>query len=262
MILLGPQLFTVREFTQTEEGIEDTFRICHENRYETVQISGFHPIPIDHMVRLLERFEIKVCCTHSPFDRIVNDTQALIEEHKAMNCPVIGLGYLPEKYWKASSAAGIEAFLREIKPAAHQIKEAGLQFAYHNHDLEFQKLDDGRLIMDHLLNDTDPDEFHFIPDTYWLQMGGAEPAAFLRENLRGRVEVCHFKDLAVVDRKPVFAEVGEGNLDLLSCFKACQEIGVKAIVAEQDICPRDPFDCLKHSYENLIGLARKAGDRP
>lgn len=262
MILLGPQLYTVRDFTQTEEGIENTFRLCHENAYETVQISGFKPIPISDMTGLLKKYDIHVCCTHSPFDRIVNDTDALIEEHKAMDCPVIGLGFMPEKYWGASLAEGIKEFIRDITPAAHKIKKAGLQFAYHNHNLEFQKLDDGRLIMDYLVDDTDPDAFHFIPDTYWLQLGGVNPSDFIREKLHGRVEVCHFKDLAVVDRQAVFAEVGEGNLDLLDCFEACREIGVKAIVIEQDVCPRDPFDCLKHSYKNLVEIARQAGDRP
>ena len=46
MIQLGPQLFTVREYTQTLEGIEKTFRECHEQSYETVQISGFGPVPL------------------------------------------------------------------------------------------------------------------------------------------------------------------------------------------------------------------------
>ena len=39
------------------------------------------------------------------------------------------------------------------------------------------------------------------------------------------------------------------------------EIGVKAIVIEEDVCPRDPFDCLENSYRNLEKIARLAGDR-
>lgn len=258
MIKLGPQLFTVREFTQTPEGIEQTFRICHENHYETVQISGFGPLPIDQMTALLEQYTIDVCCTHSPFDRMKEDLDTLIDEHKKMNCPVIGLGAMPRAYWETQD--GVYQFIKDIEPIAAQIKEAGLQFAYHNHNFEFQRMDNGRIIMDVLMEETAPELFHFIPDTYWLQMGGVNPAAYLRK-MKGRVEVCHFKDFAVNGMTPVFAEVGCGNIDLLDCFRACQEIGAGSIVIEQDTCPRDPFDCLKNSYQNLMGLSRQAGDR-
>lgn len=257
MIQLGPQLYTVREFTQTPEGIEETFRKCHENQYETVQISGFGPLPIDQMTTLLEKYEIKVCCTHSPFNRMQEDLDALIEEHKQMHCPVIGLGAMPSQYRETPD--GIARFIHDTYEIAARIKDAGLQFAYHNHNFEFQK-QNGRLIMDALLEDTDPELFHFIPDTYWLHMGGVNPASYLRR-MQGRVEVCHFKDLAIDFMTPVFAEVGCGNLDLLDCFKACQEIGASAIVIEQDTCPRDPFDCLQTSYRNLLAIAAEAGDR-
>ena len=86
MIQLGPQLYTVREFTQTAEGIENTFQICHENHYETVQISGFAPLPVEVMTSLLEKYEISVCCTHSSFDRMQEDLNALIDEHKFCFC--------------------------------------------------------------------------------------------------------------------------------------------------------------------------------
>ena len=258
MIQLGPQLYTVREFTQTPEGIANTFRICRENKYETVQISGFGPLPIDQMTALLDQYEINVCCTHSPFNRMKEDLDALIEEHKQMNCAVIGLGAMPGEYRQTPECA--LQFVKDIAPIAERIKEAGLQFAYHNHNFEFQRMKNGRLMMDVLLEDTDPELFHFIPDTYWLQMGGVNPAEYLRK-MNGRVEVCHFKDFAVEGFTPVFAEIGCGNINLLECFKACQEIGAASIVIEQDVCPRDPFDCLQNSYRNLVAIAKQAGDR-
>ena len=258
MIKLGPQLYTAREYTQTPEGIEKTFRICRENNYETVQISGFGPMPIDQMTALLEKYEIDVCCTHSPFDRMKEDLDTLIEEHKRMNTSVIGLGAMSGDY--RQTPEGVYQFVEDIKPIAERIKKAGLQFAYHNHNFEFQRMADGRLVMDVLMEDTDPELFHFIPDTYWLQMGGVNPAEYLRR-MKGRVEVCHFKDFAVDGFTPVFAEVGCGNINLLECFKACQEIGVQSIVIEQDVCHRDPFDCLQNSYKNLMAIAKQAGDR-
>lgn len=256
MIKLGPQLFTARQYTQTLEGIEGVFQNCHENEYDTVQISGFGPVDFNKLEALIRKYDIDVCATHSPFARMENDLPALMEEHKRMNCPVIGLGSMPPEY----RGERIEEFCRKINAIGRTMKENGLQFAYHNHCMEFAKVN-GRLIMDYLLEETDPDYVHFIPDTYWLQMGGVDPAQFLREKMNGRVDVCHFKDLGITDWNPTFFEVGEGNLDLEACYESCLEIGVKAIVIEQDICPRDPMDCLKHSYDNLVKIARDCGDR-
>ncbi len=258
MIYLGPQLYTVREFTQSEAGIEETFKKCHEAGYETVQLSGNARIPAENMKALMEKYEIRVCCTHTPFDRLQNDLDEVIREHLYLGIPVIGLGSAPRDYTKDNDS--LTEFICILNGIAHRIKQAGLQFAYHNHSTEFQKYN-GVTMFDRLLSETDPEEVHFIPDTFWLQMGGVTPANFLRNKLKGRVEVCHFKDLAVENHQPVFAEVGEGNLDLLECFKACQEIGVTSIVIEQDVCPRDPFDCLANSYKNLMKLAYEAGDR-
>ena len=64
MIQLGPQLFTVREYTQTLEGIEKTFRECHEQSYETVQISGFGPVPFADLLALIETYQ-NSCLLHS-----------------------------------------------------------------------------------------------------------------------------------------------------------------------------------------------------
>ncbi|MBO6158290.1 MAG: sugar phosphate isomerase/epimerase [Firmicutes bacterium] len=258
MIKLGGQLYTLRKFTQDLPGIENVFKFCQEEGFETVQISGFGQVPFPDLLALIKKYQIDVCCTHSPWERLVNDLPALIEEHKQMNCPVIGIGIMPKE--AQSDIHELFLFVKEANRIAAEIKKAGLQFAYHHHNIEFQLLE-GRRVMDYLLQNTDPETFHFIPDTYWLQMGGVNPADFIRYHLAGRVDVCHFKDFAVNGFTPIFAEVGEGNLNLFDCFKACQEIGVSSIVIEQDICPRDPFDCLHYSFNNLNRLAIACGDR-
>ena len=101
-----------------------------------------------------------------------------------------------------------------------------------------------------LIEDSDEKEFGFILDTYWLQYGGVNPAEYIRR-VAGRMKVCHFKDDAVIDNTPTFAEIGCGNLNLREAYHACRESGVQYIAIEQDTCPRDPFDCLRVSLENL-----------
>lgn len=251
MIQLGAQLYTIREFTQTPEDIEKSLRKIKALGFHSIQISGFGYMDPQKLADLVHELDLDVCVTHSPFDRMQNDLDALIEEHRMLGCDTIGLGSMPAKYH--GSLEGIRQFIADTRDIAKHIKAAGMQFAYHNHNTEFQK-SDGILPMDVLIEETVPEEFHFILDTYWLQMGGVNPAAYIRR-VKDRMKVCHFKDFAVVNHVPTIAEIGVGNIDFAECFRACEDAGVKYIVIEQDTCPRDPFDCLANSYKNLQQIA-------
>ena len=251
MIRLGAQLYTIRDFTRTPEDITKSLHKIKDLGFDDIQISGFGPMDPHALADLVNELGLYVCCTHSPFDRMQNDLDQLIYEHKLMHCDTIGLGMMPPQYRR--SLKGIRQFIADTRDIAAKMKDQGMQFAYHNHNLEFEKWD-GALPMDVLIEETDPENFHFILDTYWIQMGGASPAQYIRK-VTDRMKVCHFKDFAVVEQKPVIAEVGAGNIDFCECFRACEDAHVQDIVIEQDTCSRDPFDCLAFSFENLKAIA-------
>ena len=78
---LGAQLFSVRTFTQTAEELRATFHKIKEIGYENVQLSGAGPIAAETVREISLETGLPIVCTHSPFDRIVNDTDALIADH-------------------------------------------------------------------------------------------------------------------------------------------------------------------------------------
>lgn len=242
----------MRDFTKTPEAIELTLRKIKTIGFDAIQISAFGPIEPERLAALVAELELDVCITHSPWERMQNDLDSLIAEHQLLHCDTVGLGYMPNEFH--GSAEGFSAFLKEMGEIAKQLAAAGLHFAYHNHAFELERFANGRLGLDMLIEDSDPEAFGFILDTYWLQYGGVNPAAYIRR-VAGRMKVCHFKDYAVVDNTPTFAEVGGGNLDLREAYRACRESGVRYIAIEQDTCPRDPFDCLRVSLEHLVEIA-------
>lgn len=247
---LAAQLYTVRDYIKTPEDIRKTFYKVKEIGYNSVQLSALGPIEPILLKSYLDEVNLDVCATHTPFDRIINQTDEVIAEHKLWNCDYIGLGSMPAEYRKSED--DIKMFLCKVIPAAQRIKDAGLKFVYHNHRFEFEKF--GQLtIMEHIINNTDNDTFGLLVDTYWVQAGGASPSAFI-EKYKNRIDVIHLKDMCVINNEIAMAEVGEGNMDWEAISDVCKKTNIKYVAVEQDVCQRNPFESLKISFDNIKKL--------
>src|SRR3546814_10701074 len=77
---------------------------------------------------------------------------------------------------------------------AAQARDAGLGFAYHNHDFEFLNRSGGKTLYDRLLDETDPALVKMELDLYWAVHAGAD-AAQLIDRLSTRLYAFHVKDM-------------------------------------------------------------------
>lgn len=244
---IAAQLYTLREFAKTPEDLAETLKKVRAIGYEAVQVSGIGPIEPERVKELADANGLAICATHVSFDRMRDDLEALIAQHKLWNCRYVGVGSMPASY--RSGLEGYRTFAKEASEIARRLGEHGLQFIYHNHSFEFEKFD-GRTGMDILLEESDPQAFGFELDMYWVQAGGANPTEWANK-VKGRMGVVHLKDMAIVENKQVFAEIGEGNLNWADIIGACRATGVEWFVVEQDVCRRDPFESLAISFRNL-----------
>lgn len=242
---IGAQFYTIREFCKTPEGIAESLKKVADIGYKTVQISGVCAFDAEWMKEELRKNGLKCVITHTKPERIVGETEKVIEEHKTFGCNRIGIGF----YDVAKN--GVQAFIDYYKDAAKLIKEKGMFLSYHNHDHEFARID-GKLIIDHILDAFSPDEMGITLDTYWVQSGGADPVMWLNK-LKGRTPCIHLKDmLFTADKQRKMAVVGEGNMNFPAIIKAAIDNGVEYALVEQDNCyGEDPFDCLRRSYQYL-----------
>jgi len=253
--VLAAQLYTVRDFTKTAAGVAETFKKVREIGYKAVQVSAFGPVDPQDVKRMLDDEGLICCITHIGYDRLKNDLPAVIEEHRLWDCQHVAIGSMPGEF-REGGAEGARRFAAEANEIGRQLHEAGLTFSYHNHSFEFARAGEG-IIMDILFNETDPRYVQAELDTYWIQHGGGDPAAWVRK-MKNRMPVVHLKDMTIQNfRTQVMAEVGEGNLNWPAILDACREAGVEWYAVEQDICQRDPFESLAISYKNLraMGLA-------
>lgn len=131
--------------------------------------------------------------------------------------------------------------------------KAGIQFAYHNHDFEFQELE-GEIPMNVILNETDANLLKIELDIYWARRAEVNPLTFFRDNLR-RVPLWHVKDLSLSEGNPM-TEVGNGIIDWRQIFAHKNDAGMKYFFVEQDAnFAEDSLSSLETSIKHLKKLS-------
>ena len=129
-------------------------------------------------------------------------------------------------------------------------RQAGLRFAYHNHDFEFERAGRG-FRFDTLLMRTDPALVDFEMDVYWVTKGGADPMWYLRHHA-GRFPMLHLKDAtAAPERRMV--DVGAGSIDWVALLTQARAQGATHMFVEHDE-PADPLASIRASYSYLSTL--------
>ena len=237
----GLNLFSIKNLLTTEEDFFNTVKALKEIGYSYLQFSGAEFIP-ERIKLVSETLDMPICLTHVPMDRIINDTDKLMEEHSLFGCKNIGLGMMPfevvadEKQFKETVAL--------LNEAGKRMAEKGFKFFYHHHHSEFFK-HNGQTAFDYMVENAP--YINFTVDTYWLQFGGVDVKDTLRK-LKGRIECAHLKDYQIVYTEggqprpfaPEFAPVGDGVMDFPSIIEVMKEVGVKYFLVEQDNASRLP----------------------
>ena len=252
--MLAAQMYTVREFTKTPADIAESLKKVKALGYDAMQVSAFGEIDTQELRDLSDGEGLEICATHTSYDRMRDDTQAVIDEHLTLGCKYPAIGGLPQAY-RESGGDGFKKFAQEASGVARKLADAGLTFGYHNHSFELERFGD-RTGLQILMEESDPEVFQMEIDTYWIQHGGGDPADWIRK-ARGRADLVHVKDMEMRGREQLYAEVGEGNLNWPAILDACKEAGTKWYIVEQDTCQRDPFESLGISLKNLQMMGLK-----
>lgn len=245
---IGAQLYTVRDFCKTTEDFSQTLKKISDIGYKNVQVSGTCDYDPAWLKRELDKNGLRCVLTHIPQERLVNDTVAVAKDHNIFDCSYVGLGWYD--FGSSDFKEKLNSFKSTFSDVAKTLYDNGKYFMYHNHGTEFYK-HNGKIILDHMAEMIPSKYMGFTLDTFWAQVGGADPAQCI-EKLSGRVPVIHLKDYAY-DRK--MAVVGEGNINFDRVFEKAEAAGTHYMLVEQDDCNgEDPFDCLARSYKNLKAL--------
>lgn len=244
-IKLGVQLFSLRDYLKKPEDVPRVFERVKAMGAEVVQISHMCDIDSKELGKISIDNDLPICITHASVERMKNDLPKLAEEHLNFNCKNMGIGMMPKQYRQNND--GIKEFIDLLNNLSNDLKDFGMTIAYHNHNFEFQKFDD-RTIYDLMIEETEK-EVQFIPDTFWIKVGGYNPNDYIKK-LSGRINTLHLKDYMKILGVPVFRAIGYGNMDFKEIMESAELAMVENAVIELDLSP-NPFKSIEKSLKYM-----------
>lgn len=157
---------------------------------------------------------------HGRFHRGAQWWDECIAAHKAAGVEYIVVPSMR----RIETLDGLATYCRYFNEVGARCKAAGIKFGYHNHSREFEKVED-RVMLDYMLENTDPDKVFFQMDVYWTVMGQASPVDYFTK-YPGRFRLLHIKDRR---------EVGQsGMVGYDAIFRNAATAGVENIIVEME----------------------------
>jgi sugar phosphate isomerase/epimerase len=241
---LGVQLYTLRSLTSGD--MLGTLRRVAELGYGAVEFAGFAGTPVAVLRSTLDELNLRAAGAHVQYAAFTSDLQQVCEDLVTLGCEYAIVPSIPQEMrGDARTARELPARLEQWGKTCN---DAGLRFAYHNHDFEFAPLEgSGGTLFDAVLT-TDRAVVDLELDVFWVHYAGQDALSLLRDH-GDRIRLLHVKDIAA-DEDPPDVPVGRGTLDWGAILPAGEAAGVRWFIVEQDN-PRDPLDDIAQSARYL-----------
>jgi len=155
---------------------------------------------------------------------------------------------------RPDDAEGWAGFGRTLAEAGKPLRDAGLDFGWHNHDFEFVALADSQQPLDLVLGADPSLSLEF--DVAWAVRAGEDPMRWI-DRYGDRITAAHVKDIApagTATDEDGWADVGHGTLDWPALYPALLAAGCKRFVLEHDN-PKDHARFARRSLATMRALA-------
>jgi sugar phosphate isomerase/epimerase len=238
---LAVQLYTLRH--KLEQDLEGTLAQLAEAGTTEVELAGFYDREPADFRAALDAAGLKAIAGHVPWEGLERAPDKVLEVAEIVGTETIVLPWVPAP----ATAVEADELVDRIRQVAETITGGGRGFAYHNHDFEFRKLDDGTDLWSRLTAANIPHE----PDVGWLVVAGRDPVAVLGE-LSGRCPLVHAKDVRQkADGTWEDVIAGDGDIDWPAVVQAAIAAGASRIVVELDNPSEQPVDDVALSLATL-----------
>src|SRR4030095_15488769 len=259
---IGVQMWSVRDYadkdpSSTLSKLADMgYNEIEGYKYEKGKFYHWTPAEFKHE---LKNAGLKMCSAHTKIDLQSWDTQhqtltdamkQCIDAHGELGVEQLLCPHIDKEYRSLEDVKKLSDILNHVGMAC---KKAGMQFGYHNHDFEFGK-EEGKFLMDHILERTDPKLVIWEMDLYWVVFANEDPIAWIKK-YPGRIHAFHVKDMADTPARESI-EVGDGIIDFADIFKYSKLGGVKYYFIELEHYRTTSLEGVEKSLKNLKKIVK------
>jgi len=154
--------------------------------------------------------------------------------------------HLVQSWLPAKTLDELKRLAEQFNKIGEMCKKGGVRFGYHNHHAEFKEME-GQIILDVLLQNTDPKFVFFQLDMGHTVNGGGDILEYLRKH-PGRFLSWHASDFK---KGQGYCEVGEGDVPYDELFKLAESYGLEDLTVEQETAG-DIFASCKRDFDFLV----------
>jgi sugar phosphate isomerase/epimerase len=259
--------------------MEEKLKVTAEMGYAGVEFAGgYDKISAAEMKSWLEKYNLDAVSAHVGMNAIVEQLPYLAE---------LGAKMIIVPAHAFSNKAEALEVAEMLNERGREAAKYGMKVGYHNHTSEFY-LDEGKALLDYVIENTDPEYVSFELDCGWASAAGINPVDYINK-YAGRFIAVHVKENSKVlgpdkprspkdpwpkfeldeNGKPIIPEeilkmfeehqkidvkTGTGIVDWKAVKAAADAQGCIAYIVEREWSynvPQDRVQCLKEDFEYL-----------
>ncbi|MDH5825468.1 sugar phosphate isomerase/epimerase family protein [Sphingobacterium faecium] len=253
---IGLQLYSVRSLIKNDVDYFPVLQKLSAMGYTSVEAAGFSDGKFynntpQEFKNKVEKAGMRVVSSHATrnlskeelasgnFSEAMKWWEAAIAAHKAA-----GMEYIVTPWMEVpKTIKDLELQCKYLNEVGKLCRQNGMKYGYHNHSHEFQKVENKVVMLDYMIEHTNPEDVFFELDVYWTVMGQSSPVDYFSK-YPGRFKALHIKDRR---------EIGQsGMVGFDAIFKNAKKAGVKHIFVELEEVSVDLETGLKESIDYLL----------
>lgn len=259
---IGLQLYTIRDAMDTD--VAGSLKKVADMGYKYLELAKyaegkFYGMEPKEFKKLVSDLGMEIISSHTQVEAqgiTLENAKKMTEDHAKLGVKYCIQPWVVEEARK--TVASFQKMAADWNKVGEIMKKSGIQFGYHNHNFEFNKVEGKIPYFDIFLPELDKNLVTMEFDLFWATKAGQNPVEIFKK-YPGRFQLFHMKDMFTreapfftTDGVTDFAPVGAGVINFKEILAAKDIAGMKYMFVEQDKTKDDkPFDAIKTSITNL-----------
>jgi len=244
---VGIQLYTVR--TEMLNDAAGTLKLLAGMGYKEIESAGsqkgnYYGLKPAEIKKVTTDLGIKLVSGHV---HIGSNWQKMVDEAAEAGQAYLVCSVLPSQ---GQTVDNYKKCAEIFNKAAEDCKKVNITFGYHNHAEEYEK-ENGQVLYDVLLDNTDPKLVQMELDLGWVIAAGLDPQHYF-DKYPGRFPLWHLKDMSKTTKQST--EFGKGDVNIAAMFAGAKKSGMKHFFIEQEEYTSTALESAKYDIDYVNKL--------